>query len=225
MTPHTTLNRTTEGFTMKRAPNHPVLVGSAVAALAITVFAIAGPLSPPAGPVASTSPSLADLELAVATSTAGPADTSSTPGSATDGKPLSLGDSPQVTVVLEVNGLLTGFWHVSDLARSIEVIEYRDGADPGNAVALPGNNYLPGLTLIRPLSEDKSAFEWFNMVVQGDIASARQDATLLMFSADGTLLAEWSLTQAWPTACDVRCDSDACAEQLTITMDNLVRLN
>lgn len=209
---------------MKRTPNHPVLAGTALAALAITVLAIAGPLSPPGGPVASTSPSLADLEAALATSTAGPADTSSTPGSALDGKPLSVPDAVRVFAELQVGGVTTGFWHVSDLGRTTEIVEYRDGQEPMNAIPLPGANALPAVSLIRPLSSDLSANDWYTLVESGDIVAARQDAELCVFDESGVLIAKWSLRQAWPWSLDVRCDGGACAEQLTIIMEHLIRV-
>jgi phage tail-like protein len=113
---------------------------------------------------------------------------------------------------------------VSDLSRSIDVVEYREGTEHETTLALPGATLLSQITLIRPVSDDLSAYDWFDLVATGDIATARVDANLLVFDEAGNVLAEWALTGAWPSALDVRVDGARAAEQVTITVDRLRRI-
>jgi len=186
------------------------------------VVAFAGPLHPSSGSVSATSPSLADIHAAVtAGSGSAAADTASTPGSATDGRPWPA--TGEMRVAFDNGVPLSGLWTIADLAGSIEVIEFREGTE-GGIIPLPGDTQLPAVTLIRPLSADLSASGWFEQVVAGDIAGARANATLILFDSKDEPIAQWKLLDCWPHAYDTRVEGGAASEQITITMEGLLRV-
>lgn len=198
--------------------NQAVMIVIAGAALT-GVLAVAGPLSPPPGPVAPTAPSLADIQAMLAVP--GAPDTASAPGSAIDGRPWPAPGAMRVGFVDDAP--VAGLWTIADIAGSVEVIEFRDGAG-GASIPLAGFTKLPAVTLIRPLSPDLSAANWFETVAAGDLASARTSATLVFYTQAGEPVAQWLLTECWPHAYDIRIDGLEAAEQVTITMEALQRI-
>jgi phage tail-like protein len=202
---------------MKTATATLCIVGAGLCA----VFAIAGPLNPPAGPVASTSPSLADIQAAIA-GAQNARDTASTPGSATDGRPWPA--PGEMRVAFKDGVPVDGFWTIADLAGEVEIIEFRLGGEENVILPLPGDIPPPAATLIRPISADLSASDWFQQIVAGNVAGARTDATLILYDAGGQEVAQWRLFQAWPNAYDTRIEGGAASEQLTIVMEGLARL-
>lgn len=144
-----------------------VVVGVAVTALVSSNLAVGGPLDPPLGPIADTSPSLADIESSIAGSAGafGGAeflDTSMVPGSARDGKPLPLAGNRDNYIDVEIEGVVTPIeFAVIDIAQSIEIIEFISGDDQLPTNIRPGN-VRNEISLLRTLpQQDTALFEWY----------------------------------------------------------------
>ena len=135
------------------------IVAAGVWMLTAVGFVVAGPLTPPPGPVADTSPSLADLQTQIASASGSGdladalyADTSSSPGSAADGKPLPFDTSLSRTrILLAVQGLGAFNFTIPDYARSVERVPFTSGQ--GATINISGGPSYD-VTLIRPLPTD-----------------------------------------------------------------------
>jgi phage tail-like protein len=93
-----------------------------------------------------------------------------------------------------------GFSEVIIPGIVIDVIEYRNGNDPDNAVRkLPGMNKAPDVTLKRGLVGALDLYEWINDVRNGN-ANAVRDVVIQLQSEDRTTpVWSWRLRRAWPS--------------------------
>ena len=80
---------------------------------------------------------------------------------------------------------------------SIEVIEYREGADlEDNVHKLPGLVKYGDLILKRGLSNSTALWDWFNGFVQGNGVTKTLTVTLLNGQKDPVVT--WSFENSWP---------------------------
>ncbi|MHC4976512.1 MAG: phage tail protein [Planctomycetota bacterium] len=204
---------------------------AAVAALGICFWAVAGPLTPPAGPVADTSPSLADLDAsisALAGAGAGPADTATTPGDSTDGRPLMTpAGFTGLIYELEIAGFgTTSTWEVVEFGESVSIIEVTVVGPGGLEVTtpVPGRRAIPQIVLVRDLSQDPTVHNWWGLVRNGNVAGARTTAALIIYDGALTEIARWNLYNCWPSSYEYRAIDGRMAEQLVIVGEDLERV-
>ena len=93
---------------------------------------------------------------------------------------------------------------------------------------LPGKRTPPTVTLARGLTSDLGIFAWHQAVVEGQVAAARKNADLVMFSATGDAVAKYHMENAWPSKLVVEPSksgsSGVLVETVTFTCDRLVRV-
>jgi phage tail-like protein len=103
---------------------------------------------------------------------------------------------------LEVSGVISGlFTHVGGLGSENEVIEHKvvaQGAKEAVQV-LPGRLKWTPITLKRGITSSLDIWDWRQKVVEGKITDARKAASIIAYSTDGTAMAKWDLTNAWPS--------------------------
>ncbi len=200
-----------------------IVVGTGVAMVLLGAYVAAGPLNPPAGPVASTAPSLGDLESQIAGLGSDPgellegrfAETSSTPGSAADGKPsvLPLGIGQRVR--LELSNVGTFNFTIADFGRSLEVLTFQTG---DGTMTVPGDPSYD-LTLIRPLPTTDAVFDNY-FVALGEGMAPTSSGTLTYLAADGqTTLRQWNLFDAFVSDIDVRIVGGEAIEQIRLSIN------
>jgi hypothetical protein len=87
----------------------------------------------------------------------------------------------------------------------------------------------PTLTFKRAQTTDLSLFAWHQSVVEGQLAAARKNCTLVMYAADGTAVARYHLESAWPAKIEIgglkAGASEVLMETVTVTFDDIQRLN
>ena len=101
--------------------------------------------------------------------------------------------------LVEIDGVTrAGFSECSGLGIEVEVIEYREGADKPNAVRkLPGLSKYSTIVLKRGFTQDKSLWDWFKKVLDGNVQRASGAITLLDNAHNPVL--RWVFREAWPS--------------------------
>jgi len=90
-----------------------------------------------------------------------------------------------------------GFSEVEGLSGEIEVIEYREGADPVNtARKLPGLTKYSNVTLRRGITGRTDLFEWWKSVRDGQVQ--RRSVTITLLDEQRQPVVRWLLRNAWP---------------------------
>jgi phage tail-like protein len=92
------------------------------------------------------------------------------------------------------------FREVSGLDSEQEIVEQKEVDQNGNPVIIkvPGNLKWSNIELKRGVDVDKGLYEWRRMVEDKGPDSARTDCTLELLDYDGSAIATYSITQAWP---------------------------
>ena len=90
-----------------------------------------------------------------------------------------------------------GFSEVEGLSGEIEVIEYREGADPVNtARKLPGLAKYSNVTLRRGITGRTDLFEWWKSVRDGQVQ--RRNVAITLLDEQRQPVLRWLLRNAWP---------------------------
>ncbi len=200
----------------------PFVVGLSAAVLAGAAYVVAGPLTPPPGPIAETDPSLADLAGLIQATGGDPlafADTSSTPGSSTDGRPVSLGGLGAFSVRLSLDGLPAQDFAIADIGRVLQVID--QGTPGGEPLLTPGQAAYE-VTLIRPLTSDLSYDALFDAFTAGTATAL--DGTIVFRDDQGTPVAEFGIKSCILSAIDVRNVGGEAVEQVQLICTEIQRI-
>lgn len=96
------------------------------------------------------------------------------------------------------DGSEAGFQEVSGLSHQISVIEYREGADKGNAVRkLPGLHKVSDVTLKRGLVGGLELYQWLLAAKSGQLERRTVVIRLLSDDRSETVMT-WKLIRAFP---------------------------
>ncbi len=100
---------------------------------------------------------------------------------------------------VEIDGVTAaGFSECHGLEASVEVIEYREGNDRINTVRkLPGLVRYPPIVLRRGLTQDKSLWQWFQSVVNGEVQ--RSAGSIVLMNAAHQEVMRWNFMGGWPS--------------------------
>ena len=100
---------------------------------------------------------------------------------------------------VEWGGTSTGFAEVSGLGMETDVIEYRNGNDPGSrARKIPGLTKFPNITLKRGITiGDNEFFQWILTANQGN--PERRDIVISLLNENHEPVVRWTIRNAWPT--------------------------
>lgn len=211
-----------------------LLVGAVLVLGVVGVSVVAGPLSPPAGPISSTSPSLGDLQTTL-DALAGGGTGNVNGGTVTGVGMLPLGVSGAVTdnldvqatggrLVVTVSGLnLTSLFSMADIRRGVEVVENGQGSagatydvvEPVTKIVLVRQFFgvAPGLLPDLAVWTDE---------LRNDPAAPRRDVAVTYFPPDVQDPAiVWSLTECVPLNYDIRVVGDNGYEVLELVVGSI----
>ena len=131
---------------------------------------------------------------------------------------------------LEVDGITEAvFREASGIGPPPEVVESRHSTKEGKTIITksPGNLKWDDISLKRGFSTDAKLYDWRNLVEQGKIKDARKNGALTVYSADGTPVAKWTFSNAWPsklTGPSLNATSNEVAvEEITLVHEGLKR--
>jgi phage tail-like protein len=99
---------------------------------------------------------------------------------------------------VEWGGKNVGFSEASGLTQEVQVIEYRDGADPtyGN-IKMPGLHKVNNITLKRGISKgDNEFFTWLSSVKLNTVE--RRDLVISLLNENHEPVMTWTAVNAWP---------------------------
>lgn len=114
--------------------------------------------------------------------------------------------NPTVRVEWE-NGKSFFFQDVSGLGAEIEVVEFREGGDPGTTRKLPGRTKYANIVLKRGYTAHDEFWQWIEDTRVGN--PTRKDLTITLLSARGGTIAQFHLIDCFPTRWDVHTDRSA----------------
>ncbi len=102
--------------------------------------------------------------------------------------------------LVEIDGIVRAAFHeVSGLDSSVEIIEFREGADLVMR-KYPGQVKYSNLTLRWGLADDTELYTWHLQWVTGDPAAVRKTGSVVLYDRQGkTEQARWNFVNAWPT--------------------------
>jgi phage tail-like protein len=101
---------------------------------------------------------------------------------------------------LEIGGLVIGnFNECSGLGSEHEVIEYRDANEPAQTIIkMPGRLKWDNIVLKRGITSSMDIWDWRQKLIDGDLAGARQDGSIVMYDRRRKEVARWNFRRGWP---------------------------
>lgn len=136
---------------------------------------------------------------------------------------------PKFHFQVDWGGARIGFTEVTGLGVETEVIEYRDGANPGySKQKIPGMQKYGNVTLKRGVfASDNDYYNWFNTVSLNTIE--RRDVTVSLLNEAHEPVMVWKIKNAWPakiTSTELKSDGNEIAiETLELAHDGLAIMN
>jgi phage tail-like protein len=134
------------------------------------------------------------------------------------------------TFALEIDGITSAFFKEgSGFDSSVEVIEHRENGPGGKEVIkkLPGRAKWSDITLKRGSTDDMTLWKWHEKVLQGDIAGARSNGSIVVYDTTFKEVARFNFVDGWPSKWkgpDLNSTNNQVAiEEITITHQGLTR--
>jgi phage tail-like protein len=105
---------------------------------------------------------------------------------------------PGYQFVVEIDGIASaGFSDVSGIEGTIDVVEYREGADRSLASQkLPGLVRYANVVLTRGLTSSNDLYDWWKAVAAG--TPDRRSVAIVLLDRERTAVRRWTLRDAWP---------------------------
>jgi phage tail-like protein len=102
---------------------------------------------------------------------------------------------------IEWDGMIqAGFKTCSGLDTSQDAGTYREGTDKGlEQRKLPGLITSANITMARGITDNAELWQWRHLVMQGKVADARKNVSIVLMDDEGTEKVRWNLRNAWPT--------------------------
>jgi phage tail-like protein len=131
---------------------------------------------------------------------------------------------------LTIDGVEIGqFSELAGITSEVEPVELIESTgDQLFLKRLPGKRKPPAVTLKRGKNKDLGVFAWHQSVVEGQLAAARKNCALTMYSPDGTAIAKYHLVSAWPSKVEISGikagASEVLYETVTLTCDDIQRV-
>ncbi len=103
--------------------------------------------------------------------------------------------------MLEVGDLKGYFTECSGVGSEHEIVEQKVVDANGHEVVrkIPGRLKWQDISLKRGITSDMQIWQWRDIVVKGDMKSARKPATITMLDRNYSPVAVWHFTNAWPS--------------------------
>ena len=132
---------------------------------------------------------------------------------------------------VEIQGVVLGYFtEVSGLGSENEVVEHKVSGDKGKEIVrkIPGRLKWGDITLKRGVTASMDMWTWRKEVEDGKVATARKNGSIMMYDQEGTTVAKWDFTGAWPSKISgpsAKSDDNAVSvEELTIVHEYITRV-
>jgi phage tail-like protein len=103
---------------------------------------------------------------------------------------------------LEITGKLVGaFREVTNLGSENAVVEDKSRGPDGKYIIkkIPGTLKWNDITLKQGVTKDMAMWKWRKFVEDGEIDKARANGSIKMHDTAGQPIAQWDLTNCWPS--------------------------
>lgn len=129
---------------------------------------------------------------------------------------------------VDVNGITGYFTSIDGIGSEHSVVSQKVMTDKGEAeIKMPGRLEWGDITVKRGLTGDMGFWEWRDLVVNGDMDTARQNCTITMLDRNYNQIVTWNLNNAWPSkmsGISISTDSnDFVVEEMVITHEGITR--
>ena len=133
---------------------------------------------------------------------------------------------------LEISGKLSGFFtSVAGIGSESEVVEHKVVSDKGETIIqkLPGRLTWTEVTLKRGVTSNIDIWNWRKLVVDGKVADARTNCSIIAYDQTQKEIARWNFENAWPSkVVGPELDSSSTnymIEDVTIVHEGMVRVS
>ena len=129
---------------------------------------------------------------------------------------------PSFRFLVEIEGIQqASFMECSGLGSHIEVVEYREGAEPATVRKLAGRVTYPDIVLKWGVTTSRELYDWHLAIIKGQLQ--RRSGSVILLAADGTPTVRWNFSEAWPSKWDGptlnAMSNNVAIESLTITCE------
>jgi phage tail-like protein len=103
---------------------------------------------------------------------------------------------------LEIAGKLSGFFtNCSGIGSETEVIDHKVVDTKGQTLIqkVPGRLKWNDVSLKRGVTSAKDIWDWRQLVVDGKVADARSNCSIIAYDETFKELARWNFVNAWPS--------------------------
>lgn len=103
---------------------------------------------------------------------------------------------------VDMSGKLKGFFtEVGGMNLEMEVVDLKIVDEKGRDVIrkVAGRLQAGEVTLKRPVTTNKDAWDWRKLVEDGKVSDARTSGTISALDQEGNVAASWTITAAWPS--------------------------
>jgi phage tail-like protein len=132
--------------------------------------------------------------------------------------------------VFDAPGKLNGFFiKCSGLSSENAVVEEKRMSDGFKELTMkqPGRLSWGELKLERGITNNMDMWAWRKEVLEGGVGAARTNCSLMLYTMDGTLAAQWDIVNAWPSKVEgpsFKADDDAIGiESVTLVFESFIR--
>lgn len=135
--------------------------------------------------------------------------------------------SGKITVDVD-SGYCKGFFQeFSGMSTNNEVVKTKLMTSKGiiGVQNIPGALTTGKLVLKRNATDDMGFYNWRKLVEVGQIQTARKSATISLMNANGTTVAAWNLSNAWPSSISYDFTNSVLIETITLTYESMERKN
>ncbi|PKM82001.1 MAG: phage tail protein [Firmicutes bacterium HGW-Firmicutes-14] len=129
---------------------------------------------------------------------------------------------------IEIDGIQqAGFSEASGFDATVDVIDYREGADPTHVRKLSGLTKYGNITLKWGITDSMEIYNWHKAVIDGNVQ--RKNISIIVVDEAGSDKARWEIVNAWPTKYDPpdfnAKGNDVAIETLEIVHEGMTRVS
>lgn len=131
---------------------------------------------------------------------------------------------------LELENKVSGFFlEVSGIGSESEVVEHKITGENNETIIqkIPGRLTWGDVTMKRGVTSNIDMWTWRQQVVDGKVADARSNGSIVAYDQEGGEVARWNVTAAWPSKIDGPApksdSSDIMIEELTVVHEGITR--
>jgi phage tail-like protein len=100
--------------------------------------------------------------------------------------------------LVEIDGVTTaGFSECHGLEADVDVIEYREGNEINTVRKIPGLARYSPIVLKRGMTQDKSLWQWFKQVLNGNVQ--RASGAIILLDSERNPVLRWQFREGWPS--------------------------